>query len=231
MALKSHYFTKFEFGKFYHVYNRVVNKKRLFKENRNYDFFKSRMKKYIFPYADVYSYCLLRNHFHLLIKIKDSATLKELSTVELPTVELPTVELPTVELPTIESPTTEVLSINRAHHIISSAFRKMFQSYAMSFNKQENRIGTLFQEPFKRSLIDSEECLKQMIYYIHFDPQKHELITDFREYRHSTYMEYVSYSQEFGVRERLNELFGSCSEFLEFHNKSHNSPKIRYIIE
>lgn len=61
-------------GRYYHLFNRGNNKERLFYFHGNYDFF---IKKYFFylnPVADTYCYCLLPNHFHFLIRIKDSVT-------------------------------------------------------------------------------------------------------------------------------------------------------------
>lgn len=34
------------------------------------------LKKHILPIADIYAYCLLKNHFHLLIKIRSFESLK-----------------------------------------------------------------------------------------------------------------------------------------------------------
>lgn len=61
----------FEPGVVYHVYNRGNNKENLFSESQNYDYFLSLMKKYILPVAEVYGYCLMKNHFHLVLRLKD----------------------------------------------------------------------------------------------------------------------------------------------------------------
>ena len=58
-------------GMFYHIYNRGNNREALFKEDRNYHYFLDLYKKYIFPIADLYAYCLLPNHFHFLARIKE----------------------------------------------------------------------------------------------------------------------------------------------------------------
>lgn len=56
---------------FYHIYNRGNNGEDIFKEVENYRYFLKLLTQYILPVADVYSYCLLKNHFHFLVKIKD----------------------------------------------------------------------------------------------------------------------------------------------------------------
>jgi hypothetical protein len=59
-------------GNFYHVYNRGNNRQRIFFEERNYLYFLRLFEKYLSPLVDVYAYCLMPNHFHLLIRIKDN---------------------------------------------------------------------------------------------------------------------------------------------------------------
>ena len=61
----------FESGHFFHLYNRGNNNDALFLEQENYSYFLFLMKKYLLQVADVYSYCLLPNHFHVIIKFKE----------------------------------------------------------------------------------------------------------------------------------------------------------------
>ncbi len=65
------YSIPFEPSKYYHIYNRANNTENLFIENQNYQYFLALTKKYLLPIADIYSYCLLSNHFHFVLKIKD----------------------------------------------------------------------------------------------------------------------------------------------------------------
>ncbi|MDP2423955.1 MAG: hypothetical protein Q8M23_06380 [Bacteroidales bacterium] len=67
----------FEAGIVYHVYNRGNNYENLFREDRNYTYFLSLLTKHLIPVADIYAYCLLKNHFHLLIRVKDFHLLSE----------------------------------------------------------------------------------------------------------------------------------------------------------
>lgn len=63
---------QFENGCFYHIYNRGNNSGIIFKEDANFLYFLILLKKHISPIAEIYTYCLLNNHFHLLIKIKEN---------------------------------------------------------------------------------------------------------------------------------------------------------------
>src|SRR5438552_3812028 len=54
----------------YHIYNRGNNKEIIFFENRNYIFFLEKVKKHICKNSDLLAYCLMPNHFHLLVYTK-----------------------------------------------------------------------------------------------------------------------------------------------------------------
>jgi len=62
---------KFEYGATYHICNRGVNREDIFKEDKNYAYFLSLMRKYLLPVADIYAYCLMKNHYHLLLRFKE----------------------------------------------------------------------------------------------------------------------------------------------------------------
>jgi REP element-mobilizing transposase RayT len=74
----------FEYGKIYHVYNRGNNGENIFIEEKNYYLFFGYMKKYLLSVADIYAYCLMKNHFHLLVRIKEKETIIEKSMQDKP---------------------------------------------------------------------------------------------------------------------------------------------------
>ena len=65
-------------GTIYHIYNRGVNGETIFREKRNYDYFFSLYARHIQAVADTYAFCLLPNHFHLLIEVKNLSVLSNL---------------------------------------------------------------------------------------------------------------------------------------------------------
>lgn len=65
-----------EHDKFYHIYNRGINSDILFKENGNYEYFLKLYDKHIDPIADTYAWCLMKNHFHFLVRIKNKEEIK-----------------------------------------------------------------------------------------------------------------------------------------------------------
>jgi REP element-mobilizing transposase RayT len=60
-----------ESDNYYHVFNQGNNGEDIFIEDINYSYFLVLIKKYIHPVASILSHCLLKNHFHFLIQIKD----------------------------------------------------------------------------------------------------------------------------------------------------------------
>ncbi len=69
-------------GKYYHLYNRGNNGENIFIEERNYHYFMRLYAKHIEPVCDTFAFCLLRNHFHLLIQVKQKSASGQLLTSE-----------------------------------------------------------------------------------------------------------------------------------------------------
>ncbi len=58
-------------GEFYHFYNRANSQRdKLFFQERNYDYFLRKWNKYMRDSMEVWSYCLIPNHFHFLVRMK-----------------------------------------------------------------------------------------------------------------------------------------------------------------
>ncbi|EJL68007.1 transposase [Chryseobacterium populi] len=61
----------FECGYIYHIYSHANGGELIFREEENYKYFLDKLLKYIIPISEIYAYCLMPNHFHLLIRFKD----------------------------------------------------------------------------------------------------------------------------------------------------------------
>ncbi|OMQ10989.1 transposase [[Flexibacter] sp. ATCC 35103] len=110
----------FEEGQYYHIYNRGNNKENIFIEEKNYNYFLEKVKKYILPIADIYAYCLLKNHFHIVLRIKDK-------------VDLPEKFIEKIHLPFSNLFNAYSKSINKAYNRTGSLFQE---------HLQRNRIET-----------------------------------------------------------------------------------------
>lgn len=58
---------KFSPTQLYHVYNRGINKTKIFYSDRNYLFFLDKLRKHVKKKSDIIAYCLMPNHLHLLL--------------------------------------------------------------------------------------------------------------------------------------------------------------------
>jgi len=62
---------EFRAGEYYHVYNRGNNFQPIFFERENYGYFLRQLRKYLPSEAiEVVCYCLMPNHYHLLVFLK-----------------------------------------------------------------------------------------------------------------------------------------------------------------
>jgi putative transposase len=60
----------FEPEEIYHIYNRAIGKEKLFRSEENYFYFLNKYQQFLGEKTETLAYCLIPNHFHLLVKIK-----------------------------------------------------------------------------------------------------------------------------------------------------------------
>lgn len=197
-------------GVYYHIYNRGNNRENLFYEQRNYLFFLSRYKKYLNAYVDTYAYCLLPNHFHILIKVKE---LEEILATEIFAKAHPTIDLRHTDIDTCNQLVSTA---------ISSQMRNLMNSYAKAINKQQGRVGSLFQKNFRRKPVDNDAYLKTLIFYIHNNPVHHQIHTTIKDYPHSSYPAILSDKNTDLCREEVIRIFEGRGKFIQFHEQGSN---------
>ena len=63
---------EFQAGCYYHIYNRGHNRQLIFFEGENYIYFLQKLRIYLIEKGkiDIIAYCLIPNHYHLLIHLK-----------------------------------------------------------------------------------------------------------------------------------------------------------------
>lgn len=139
-------------GEYYHIYNRGVNKMKIFTDFYDYDRFlkllyvinNKTMKKFSDietspgkawtfekdeALVDIGLYCLMPNHFHLILKEKETGG-------------------------------------------ITIFMHRLATAYSMYFNKKNQHSGSLFQGKFKSSHINNDRYFKYLFSYIHLNPVK-----------------------------------------------------------
>jgi putative transposase len=55
----------------YHFYNRGNNNENIFYSKENYYFFLDKIKTHVLPFAEIFCWCLMPNHFHIMLFTKD----------------------------------------------------------------------------------------------------------------------------------------------------------------
>jgi len=86
-----------------------------------------------------------------------------------------------------------LLKIVSEKEITTKAFSNFFNAYAKAFNKSTGRSGSLFEKHFKRKKITDENYLKNLLIYIHKNPE--QIGKDAEKYRFSSFYHYLNNSQ------------------------------------
>lgn len=56
---------------YYHIFNRGINSERIFNSEDNMAYFMKLMGKYLNNTVEIIAFCLMKNHFHLIVKITE----------------------------------------------------------------------------------------------------------------------------------------------------------------
>ena len=64
---------QFQENKLYHIYNQGNNNQKIFFKRKNYLYFLRKIKTYVLPYADIIAWCLMPNHFHLMLRVRETS--------------------------------------------------------------------------------------------------------------------------------------------------------------
>jgi len=206
------------FDTYYHIYNRGTNGENIFIEERNYAHFLHLLAKHIEPVADIFCYCMLRNHFHLSLRVKSEEEITEM----LQALRVSPANRGRTEPGSPASQggksvgSTESLPV--APNYVSSQFSNLFNAYAKAINKAYGRTGSLFEHPFGRVPITNDTQFWNVIAYIHQNPQKHEFVRDFREWKYSSYGILLTDRHTFLKRGEVMEWFGGKESYLDLHH-------------
>lgn len=181
---------------YYHIYNRGVEKRQIFSNDRDYQRFIQTFYYYQFSgpkpkfshqkhfkakdfnrntkIVDIICYCLMPNHFHLLVSQSNDNGIKEF-------------------------------------------MQKISNSYTKYFNTKNTRVGPLLQGTFKAVPIESDEQLLHVSRYIHLNPLVSDLTKDLENYPYSSYLDYIKFSNNsICNKEPILNFFRDKNEYKEF---------------
>ena len=98
----------------------------------------------------------------------------------------------------------------------------LFNAYAQALNKRVNRHGSLFERPFKRKPISSDNHMMNTLIYIHNNPVHHGYCRHPSEYGWSSYNNYFSENQDTKLIEFQQQYFEDRDNFVYLHEHALN---------
>ena len=200
-------------GNFYHIYNRGNNRENIFPQERNYAYFMDLWWKHISPIAKTWTYCLLKNHFHAVVYIKEQINLTGLTT------DATNQNSRVVEEKSSTTSNGDLSGFKKKPKDPSQYFSNFFNAYSRGLNIATQRSGTLFERPFKRIPIGNDNYLMRLMIYIHQNPQKHGFVIDFKDWNYSSYNSIIGNNPTRLQRDKVLQLFGSREDFIRIHQE------------
>ena len=185
-------------GKYYHLFNHANGSENLFIEEKNYAFFLQKLAKHILPVCRLFSYCMMLNHFHLILQVRYEEELIKLW------------QSPEI-LPKLNQKQLELK--------VSKSFANFFSSYTQSFNSVYNRMGSLFIPSMKMEPINDDFHFCKAIHYTHANPVHHGFTKLIEEWPHSSYAIFLSTSPTKLERDYVLNMFGGLNTFIKYHEQ------------
>ena len=182
----------------YHVYSHANGHENLFRCDENYSYFLKKYEKHVHPVAETFAYCLLPNHLHFMVRIRNEEHLLDFFSKKLIGQNLKSYE--------------------SLSGLISKQFSNLFNAYAKAYNKMFDRRGSLFERPFKRKPVGSEAYLTTLMVYIHRNPLHHGFVRDINDWEYSSWHSYLLDGSSIIARKAGLEWFGGIEEFIKVHS-------------
>jgi putative transposase len=185
-----------EQGNIYHLYNQGNNRGLIFFRKENYHYFLKKIAVHILPYADLLAWCLMPNHFHLMIAIQKMNEPYQLN----------------------NSIAVMLRSYTRAINIQEKRTGALFREgtkaeYLDSIEsgklKRENRSNRVtWSHPVTGHPVSEEEYLYTCFNYIVNNPVKAGLVKQISDWEFSSFQEINNLRDELAVNKELIEELG-----------------------
>ena len=176
-------------GAIIHLYNHANGFENLFRDEDDYFLFTQRLIKFTSTVAHCHAYCLMPNHFHLVIRVRE------------------------------EQAITNTCYKGPIERQASKAFSNAFSSYAQIFNKKYGRMGALFIPSMKQRLVTSENDFCKVVHYVHSNPVHHGFTKTMGEWKYSSYAYLMNGRKGWLDTKYTIENFGSLDAFKKYHDQ------------
>ena len=195
--------TTYEPNGIYHIYNHANGWENVFACVENYHYFLRKYWDKVSPVADTLAYCLMPNHFHLLIRVREAKVLD-------------------VELDAYfkrKPKVREAMTVEEQHHfIVRRYFHNFLSGYVKGFNKYHRRKGSLLRQNTRRKLVHDVSYLMNVITYIHLNPVVHDFVLKPEEWTHSSYLAYLNDMPTKIIRDEVLSWYSNREDFIKVHH-------------
>jgi len=139
----------FEKEYLYHIYNQGNNGQNIFFNRENYFFFLGKIKNHISPYTEILAWCLMPNHFHLMVLVNEVEL--EISFGNDSGGATPSHTPTIIPCSATQSPAPTIIPCS-----LQKSIGILLSSYTRAINNQNGSSGSLFRFRTKA------ECLNQI---------------------------------------------------------------------
>lgn len=187
-------------GKTYHLYTHANGSENIFRNDENFRYFLKRYCEFIPNIAYTLAYCLMPNHLHLLVRMKDEKELIEYFKIKYPTQNL-----------------TGLEDLSGLERLTILQFSHLLNAYSKAYNKMYQRRGSLFTRAFKRKEITDDSYFTQVIRYLHTNPVHHGFVKNTADWRWSSYNDIMNGKSSIVKPDEIISWFGNKEQFFIFH--------------
>ena len=204
----------------YHCISRVVDRRFIFGDREREHFRMFMRMQENFTGCRVLSYCVMSNHFHLLLEVpsmaeggvSDEELLKRLGTVYSDAFVAEVAG--ELEEARKEGGDTLAASIHARFtyrmHNLSEFMKTLLQRMTRWFNREHNRTGTLWEQRYKSVIVESGVAARTMAAYIDLNPMRAGMVNDPAKYRWSSYGEAVGGGNKGNGKKAREGLVRAC---------------------
>jgi putative transposase len=203
----------------YHVVHHGNGNDNIFLKHENYIHFLNKYRQYISPIADTYAYCLMPNHFHIGLKIKDLEILKYAFATRAGIKKYANVVFTPAQ---IEERIAEI-DDETIHLKIAKQFADFLNAYAKGFNTMYQRGGSLFRESVYREPVSNPRYYANLVRYIHNNPIKHGFVEKASDWQYSSIHSYNLMRFNVLSGDEVMNWFGGAEPFWAFHELGEKS--------
>jgi hypothetical protein len=198
----------------YHVFYKGKQNEILFPTEEHYSHFLRLFFENISPLADVYSYCLLPNQFHIVLKIKSE---KVVFTYFKIAGRFPEETMTLQELKEL-SEKSEFNKINILSIHLQKQFSHFFNIYAKELFLQKHRKDKLLGAFNSKKLTDESE-IRSTVTQIHMLALQEKLVSELTSWKYNSYNAMLSDKPTRLMRKEVIDIFESVDYFKRDHQE------------